>query len=76
MDRKTLIVSADRDVPLEFDYVNHRGVAERRCVMPVHVRFGTSSYYPQPQWLLLAYDYARKADREFAMSKMTKVEWQ
>lgn len=59
---------------ISFDYVNHRGEAARRRVRPLSIRFGTSEYYSEPQWLMKALDVGKDANREFAMSKMKNVE--
>jgi hypothetical protein len=59
--------------PLRFVYTNHKGESSARTVTPLSVRFGTSEWYPEPTWLLLAYDHAREADREFAMWKMQAI---
>lgn len=50
------------------DYTNHRGVRERRSVMPRAIFFGTSEFHPGPaQWFLSAYALDRRAERVFAM---------
>jgi predicted DNA-binding transcriptional regulator YafY len=55
---------------LRFTYTNHRGETSERNVRPVVLRWGTSDYYPTPQWLLKALDHDRGAFREFALAKM------
>lgn len=58
---------------LRFMYRNHRGdVAERRVVAR-RIRFGTTSWYPAPQMLLVADDIERNASREFTVSGMWNV---
>jgi len=54
--------------PVEFTYRNHRGAVERRRVIPVDARFGSTEWRPEPQWLLDAYDVDRRAYRTFALA--------
>lgn len=61
---------------IEFDYVNWRGEAARRQVKPMTVRWGTSDWYKEPQWLLSCWDLERKDVREFALANMTNVKQQ
>lgn len=56
--------------PLIFQYTNHRGVTATRKVHPLHRYIGTTEFYPEPQWLLRAYDLDRDAERVFALAKM------
>ncbi len=44
---------------VRIDYTNHRGERGERRVFPVHWRFGSTSWHPQPQWLMLAIDVDR-----------------
>jgi len=53
-----------------FTYRNHRGVSGVRRVQPIGVRFGTTEWHPEPQWLLRAFDLDKDAEREFAMSEI------
>lgn len=58
--------------PLVFEYTNHRGVTATRKAHPLHRYIGTTEFYPEPQWLLLAYDLDRGAERVFALAMMSK----
>ncbi len=58
---------------LRFMYRNYRGEIAERRVVARRVRFGTSSYYPTPQMLLVADDIERNATREFAVAGMWNV---
>lgn len=49
------------------EYTNHRGVLETRKVLPFKVRFGSTEWHKEEQWLLKAWCYERKAEREFAV---------
>lgn len=58
---------------LSFLYVNYRGESSIRNVNPRGVRFGTSEWHKEPQWLMEAWDLDRREKREFAMKDMTDV---
>lgn len=59
---------------LAFDYVNYKGEQSRRAVHPLSIRWGTSEWYKEPQWLLMCFDLGKKDRREFAINRMTNVE--
>lgn len=59
--------------PFIFDYTNWRGERMRRKVIPREVRFGISEWHKDPQWLMLAYDFDKRGEREFAMRDMQPV---
>lgn len=61
--------------PMDFTYRNYRGKVEVRRVVPRGIRFGTSEWHPEPQWLLRAFDLDRQAEREFAMREMWPVDF-
>jgi len=51
------------------DYTNWRFERRKRCIYPLSIRFGTSKWHPQPQWLLTATDMDDGGkQKEFAMS--------
>ncbi|MBB4051834.1 putative DNA-binding transcriptional regulator YafY [Devosia subaequoris] len=53
--------------PLTFVYRNHRGVTDRRRVRPLRVEYKTSEWHVGEQWILVAYDLDKQAERDFAM---------
>lgn len=55
-----------------FWYRNHRGEEGYRRVRPISLRYGTSDYYKEPQWLLLALDLEKDAEREFALAQAAR----
>lgn len=57
--------------PLEFIYTNYRGETGKRRVMPKRIWWGSTEYHPEPQWLLLAFDLDKQADRDFAVRDIT-----
>ena len=57
--------ASDRAVWIE--YRNWRGEVGTRCVVPSRVWFGATSWHPESQWLLDAYDVDKECERSFAM---------
>jgi hypothetical protein len=56
-----------------FWYQNYEGKEGYRRAVPISMRFGTSEWHKKPQWLLLAFDEDKKANREFAVADMRDV---
>jgi predicted DNA-binding transcriptional regulator YafY len=54
-------------------YTNWRGETMLRKIIPKAIRFGSTEWHPEEQWLLDAYDLDRGADRSFAMKDI--LEW-
>jgi hypothetical protein len=63
----------DEAPPLSVIYTNWRGETSTRRIVPKSVRFGSTEWHPKPQWLILATDVDKGADREFAMADMRPV---
>jgi hypothetical protein len=59
--------------PLAFVYRNHRGEVATRRAIPISVRYGSSPWHPDPDWLLEAFDVERGAVRTFAMKDMIGI---
>jgi hypothetical protein len=53
--------------PATLTYTNYRGETAVRSIVPRSVRYGSTEWHPEPQWLLLAHDTEKNADREFAL---------
>ena len=60
---------------VRFRYVNYKGEESIRTVFIYEggIRYGASEWHKTPQYLLLAYDTEKHADREFAMKDIK--EW-
>lgn len=65
-----LIDTVTDRVQIEFTYKNWRGETGRRRAEPRSIRFGTSPYHTEPQWLMSAIDLDKGQLREFAMRDM------
>jgi predicted DNA-binding transcriptional regulator YafY len=48
-------------------YTNYRGETADRRIIPRRIRFASTDWHPEAQWLLDAYDLDRQAERSFAM---------
>jgi hypothetical protein len=48
-------------------YTNYRGETADRRILPKSIRFGSTQWHPEEQWLLDAFDVDRGADRCFAL---------
>ena len=67
-DPTTMCPELAVDGELAFEYVNWRGErASRRAVGPYSIRYGTSEYHQEPQFLLTAIDLDRGQPREYAL---------
>jgi predicted DNA-binding transcriptional regulator YafY len=49
------------------DYTNWRGERRERTIRPKALTWGWSKYHTSNQWLLLAFDFDSRKDKEFAM---------
>lgn len=59
---------------LEILYKNWRGEESVRKIIPKSVRYDSTKWHPEPQWLLLAFDLDKKEEREFAMKDFKRLE--
>lgn len=58
---------------ITFWYRNYKGEEGYRRVRPISIRFGTSEWHKEPQWLMLADDLVNNKQREFAMRGIQSV---
>jgi len=68
----------DTDQHIRFTYKNYRGDLGQRLVQPIRTWFGRTTYHPKRQWLLKAWDFDRRATRDFAMADISgwKPAWE
>lgn len=57
-------------LPLCFDYINYRGERSHRRVLPRRMVYEKTEWHPEEQWLLIAWDIEKQAERSFAMKEM------
>lgn len=60
-------ISEEKDLLVQIEYMNWKGERGRRTIMPSVIRFGTSHWHKDQQWLLRAFDISKGEMREFAM---------
>lgn len=69
-DRVEISISTDAVLmgePLELPYKNWRGEISTRKIQPIRLEFGATEWHPEPQWLLVATDIEKNAERSFAL---------
>lgn len=49
------------------DYINHRSQRRPRLILPMAIRYGSTEFHPESQWLLEAIDLEKKESRTFAL---------
>jgi predicted DNA-binding transcriptional regulator YafY len=54
-------------------YTNYRGETAERRIVPICIRFGSTEWHPEEQWLLEAFDLDRDATRAFALKDV--LDW-
>jgi predicted DNA-binding transcriptional regulator YafY len=64
---EAILVNALKRLEVEIDYVNHRGERSTRRIIPIGIRFGSTEYHPELQWLMCANDLTKEDVRTFAM---------
>ncbi len=60
------------DTTVRMIYTNYRGETSERRITPKHIIFGNTEYHPEPQWLLVAFDHDKNAERTFALKDIKK----
>lgn len=58
---------ADHPQAVRIVYTNWRGETAPRTIIPRDLTFGATSWHPEPQWLLDAWDVGKGAERTFAL---------
>lgn len=52
---------------VRIDYTNHKGERALRVINPISIQFGETTWHPEPQFLLEAYDHEKNSHRTFAL---------
>ncbi len=66
-------MTSEPETYVRFFYKNWRGESAWRRVKPVDIRYGSTEYHKEPQWVLRAFDLDKAEFRDFAMSCIS--EW-
>lgn len=53
--------------PVTLTYTNWKGETSERTIIPMSVWFGKTTWHPEEQWLLEAFDVEKNAMRDFAL---------
>lgn len=61
------------DGAIVFWYRNYKGEEGYRRAIPISIRYGTSEWHKEPQWLWLMDDTVNGKRREFAMRDICRV---
>lgn len=59
--------NADKSKAVKIVYTNYNDETEVRNILPDRIYFGKSDFHPDEQWLLVATDLDKKAERHFAI---------
>jgi len=57
---------SDEKKAVRIVYTNYRGETAERRIIPKELIFGSTEYHPEEQWLLVAFDLDKNAERTFA----------
>lgn len=63
----------DWDKIIRVTYTNWRGETSDRRIQIKDIRYGSTEWHQEPQWLLIALDLDKGVDREFALKDMRSV---
>jgi predicted DNA-binding transcriptional regulator YafY len=67
------LISSETWPDIECVYWNYRSERSIRKIRPQSIRFGSSLWHRDEQWLLIGWDLDKNEIREFAMKDMTDV---
>lgn len=54
-------------------YTNYRGETKYRNIVPLRIQFTATDWHPEEQWILVAHDVDKNAERGFAIKDIK--EW-
>ena len=55
-------------------YTNYKGVTAARYIVPIEILFGHNEWHTQDQWLMIALDIEKNAERTFALKDISSWE--
>jgi len=65
--RNGLVDVTDATLFVRGVYNNHQGKISTRTVMPISIKYISTEYHPDQQWILEAFDLDKSANRSFAL---------
>jgi hypothetical protein len=73
LNNDSCLVEYEAKDMIEFDYINWKGIEVHRKVESQRIIFGSTTFHPEPQWLLEGLDLDKWKVRLFAMKDMSNV---
>jgi predicted DNA-binding transcriptional regulator YafY len=67
-------IDATSAMTVRIVYTNYRGETASRTILPMRLEYASTEWHPDPQWLMIAYDFDRNAERSFALGDIVKWE--
>ena len=64
-------MNSEKDKEIKIVYTNWKGQTSVRKIVPKEIIFGSNEWHKEAQWILVAYDADKKADRNFALKGIT-----
>lgn len=58
---------------LRFLYTNWKGETDKREVLPIEIRFACTPHITEPEWLLIAHDNEKDAERHFVIRHIKEM---
>ena len=62
-----MILDIQVNSTVEIDYTNYKGIRRIRTIIPFKIKFCTSEWHPEKQWILFATDIETKTLKQFAI---------
>lgn len=59
--------------PMNILYTNYKTETNIRTIIPKSIYYGHTTYHPEDQWLILAYDTDKNANRVFAVKDIKAI---
>jgi hypothetical protein len=67
------MASINPDKVVTIRYTNYRGETAIRRILPIEIRFASTEWHPDPQWVMEAYDIEKGVQRSFAIKDI--LQW-
>lgn len=63
----------ESDKTIVITYKNYKGLTGLRKITPIKIWYGATAWYPEPQWLLTAFDHEKDALRDYALFNISNI---
>lgn len=61
------------DIAVHVNYINWKGQFSLRKIIPLSMRYGSTEYHPEQQWLLHVWDVEKRGYRDYSLKDIR--EW-